>query len=82
MRDGSGLGQSADIARDNKQPFPPRLQPYSPLFHISLGLTAQEPVGLWSLFRPEGPWELSPGFSLGGVTINATSPEGTEEIVI
>jgi hypothetical protein len=33
-------------------------------------------------FRPEGPWELSPGFSLGGVTINATSPEGAEEIVI
>jgi hypothetical protein len=32
--------------------------------------------------RPEGPWELSPGFSLGGVTINATSPEGAEEIVI
>ena len=24
-------------------------------------------VGLWSRFRPEGPWELSPGFSLGGV---------------
>jgi thioesterase domain-containing protein len=28
---------------------------------------AQEPVGLWSRFRPEGPWELSPGFSLGAV---------------
>ena len=28
---------------------------------------AQEPVGLWSRFRPEGPWKLSPGFSLGGV---------------
>ena len=35
-----------------------------------------------SRLRPEGPWELSPGFSLGGVTINATSPEGAEEIVI
>ena len=22
---------------------------------------AQEPVGLWSRFRPEEPWELSPG---------------------
>ena len=43
---------------------------------------AQEPVGLWSRFRPEGPWELSPGFSLGGVTIDASSPEGAEEIVI
>ena len=41
-----------------------------------------EPVGLWSRFRPEGPWKPSPGFSLGGVTINATSPEGAEEIVI
>jgi len=35
---------------------------------------AQEPVGLWSRFRPEGPWKPSPGFSLGGVPINATSP--------
>ena len=26
------------------------------------------------LVSAEGPWELSPGFSLGGVTINATSP--------
>ena len=43
---------------------------------------AQEPVGLWSRFRPEGPWKLSPGFSLGFVTINATSPEGAEGIVI
>jgi len=30
-----------------------------------LGLTAQVCVGFWSQFRPEGPWELSPGFSLG-----------------
>jgi len=22
---------------------------------------------VWSRFRPEGPWDLSPGFSLGGV---------------
>jgi hypothetical protein len=43
---------------------------------------AWEPVGLWNRFRPEGPWELSLGFSLGGVTINATSPERAEEIVI
>jgi hypothetical protein len=47
-----------------------------------LGNLAQEPVGLGSRFRPEGPWKPSPGFSLGGVTINATSPEGAEEIVI
>ena len=34
------------------------------------------------LVSAEGPWELSPGFSLGGVTIIATSPEGAEDIVI
>ena len=45
-------------------------------------IIAWEPVGLWSRFRPEGPWELSAGFSLGGFTINAISPEGAEEIVI
>ena len=28
---------------------------------------AWEPVGFWSRLRPDGPWELSPGFSLGGV---------------
>jgi hypothetical protein len=26
---------------------------------------AWESVGFWSQFRPEGPWKLSPGFSLG-----------------
>ena len=41
MRDGLGLGQFADIVRDNKATFPPRLQRYSPLSHIFLGLTAQ-----------------------------------------
>jgi len=43
---------------------------------------AQVCVGFEGGFRPVGPWELSPGFSLGDVTINATSPEGAEEIVI
>jgi hypothetical protein len=33
-------------------------------------------------FGPKGLANLAQGFSLGGVTINATSPEGVEETVI
>jgi hypothetical protein len=37
------------------------------LTFVPTPILAQEPVGLWSWFRPEGPWKPSPGFSLGGV---------------
>ncbi len=43
---------------------------------------AQEPVGFESGSGPKGLGKLSPGFSLGGITINAISPEGAEEIVV
>jgi hypothetical protein len=52
------------------------------LIFVPTPILAREPVGLWSRFGPVGPGEPSPGFSLGGVTINATSPAGAEEIVI
>ena len=52
------------------------------LIFVPTPILAREPVGLWSRFRPVGPGGPSPGFSLGGVTKNATSPAGAEEIVI
>jgi len=40
-------------------------------FIQAVGVTELSPGAcrIWRRFRPEGPWELSPGFSLGGVTI-------------
>jgi hypothetical protein len=52
------------------------------LIFVPTPILAREPVGLWSRFRPVGPGgDLAQALACG-VTINATSTEGAEEIVI
>jgi len=76
VRVSSAISSFLELSGFLRLPSDPRHWELTPGFREAFILGAGR---TWSRFRPEGPWELSPGFSLGGVPINATSPEGAKE---